>query len=65
MPEKITLINKRTKLEKKLLFEHALRLLIIDRDKKYNDFTIKGKYKLEGNDIIRQRGNTDNKDQEV
>lgn len=62
MPKNITLVNKRTGNEKKLEFQHALRLLKLEQEKGTNSFTIKGKYTFNGNDIIRRK--TTGEDQE-
>ena len=52
MPENITLINKKTKLEKTLDFHHAQRLLC----KMPNTFDLKNdKYEFNGSDIVRKK----------
>jgi hypothetical protein len=58
MPKNITLINKKTGIEKKLTFSHALRLLLLDKSQSSEgSYDIKGKYIFNGNDIIRKPSN--------
>lgn len=54
MPKNVTLINKRTGIEKKLSFEHGVRLLRLESKNGTNSFSVKGKYFFDGNDIIRR-----------
>lgn len=64
MPTKIVLINKRSNIESRLTFSHALRLLILDKEQKRDTYTIKGKYIFNGSDIIRYRDNKESPEPE-
>lgn len=64
MPKNITLINKRTKIEKKLSFEHGVRLLRLEFKNGTNSFNVKGKYFFDGNDIIRRAVKAEDQEQQ-
>lgn len=64
MPKYIKLITKATGLEKKLLFDHALRLLLLDNSQGRDTYDIKGNYKFNGSDIIRVASNQESKESE-
>lgn len=65
MPKNITLINKKTGIEKKLPFSHALRLLLLDKSQSSEgSYDIKGKYIFNGNDIIRKPSNQESTESE-
>ena len=55
MPKNITLINVELEHEKKLPFEHALALLLLDNQQGRETYKIKGKYEFNGTDIIRTK----------
>jgi hypothetical protein len=59
MPKSITLINRRTAIEKVLDFQHAVRLLRLELKNGTNSFSVKGKYIFNGNDIIRRTSDKD------
>lgn len=63
MPKHITLINKQSKNEKKLTFDHALRLLRLEKKQGKEHYKIKGKYIFLNNEIIRKPDNRPDKEE--